>query len=227
MLDKAIQLFIHCRFEIASLLLYLAMGEIRSNSNVCTTNVSLILTNLSQIHSSRCMKFDRNSCCCEHPSLANLQPIYLATREKESSMTSKDKIVLISTLLSHLNIATSSKLAVLNCFLPINLPYQPIHKRTMTVPSTLKTTSSPVHHHHSFSNFDSKLFQIFIILNIRIHRLTNDSSPLIAKLLGPFRIFVLDALDLFLLAVIHISMRLCPKKKQRQVLNGRKERLTC
>ena len=76
----------------------------------------------------------------------------------------------------------------------------------MPVPSTLKTTSSLVHHHHSFSNFDSKPFQILIILNIRIHRLTDDSSPLIAKLLGPFRIFVLDALDLFLLANIDISI---------------------
>lgn len=75
------------------------------------------------------------------------------------------------------------------------------------------------------SDFDSELFEILIVLNVGIHRLTDELSAFLAVLLHPFRVFIFDALDLFLLVVIYISMGLGLEEDEQMLTGRRKEDL--
>ncbi len=58
------------------------------------------------------------------------------------------------------------------------------------------------------SDIDGELFEILIVCNVGIYRPTDDFGAFLAVLLDPFGVFIFDALELFLLVLIYISMKL-------------------
>lgn len=71
------------------------------------------------------------------------------------------------------------------------------------------------------SDIDGELFEILIICNVGVYRLTDDFGAPLAVFLDPFGVFMFDALELFLLVLIYISVRPGSEMDEQMLISGR------
>lgn len=71
------------------------------------------------------------------------------------------------------------------------------------------------------SDIDGELFEILIICNVGVYRLADDFGAFLAVLLDPFGVFIFDALELFLLVPIYISVRSGSEMDEQMLMSGR------